>query len=253
MYLMYVDESGDVGLLGSPTRYFVLVGLVVHELHWREALDKLVEFRQLLKTRWSIRLRDEIHAGPLLTRPGDLARIAKHERLEILRRYADWLANMPYLNIISVVVDKQNRPAGADVFEFAWRTLIQRFENTITHGNFPGPAGVPSMGMLFPDRSDEKKLNGLLKKMRKYNPIPHQGNSGFKDVPIQYVIEDANFRNSEHSYFIQSADVVAYLLFQHLSPSAYVMRKSGNNFYKRLEPVVCKVASPRDSLGIVHI
>ena len=30
---MYVDESGDVGLVGSPTRYFVLVGLVVHELH----------------------------------------------------------------------------------------------------------------------------------------------------------------------------------------------------------------------------
>jgi len=24
MYLMYVDESGDVGLNGSPTRYFVL-------------------------------------------------------------------------------------------------------------------------------------------------------------------------------------------------------------------------------------
>ena len=253
MYLMYVDESGDVGLVGSPTRYFVLVGLVVHELHWREALDKLVEFRQVLKARWAIRLRDEIHASPLLTRPGELARIPKHERLEIVRRYADWLSAMPYLNIISVVVDKQGKASGTDVFESAWRSLIQRFENTISHGNFTGPAGVPSMGMLFPDRSDEKKLNGLIKKMRKYNPVPHQGNVGFRDMPIQYVIEDANFRNSEHSYFIQSADVVAYLLFQHLSPSAYVMRKSGNNFYKRLEPVLCKVASPRDPLGIVRM
>ena len=32
MFLMYVDESGDAGLVGSPTRYFVLTGLVVHEL-----------------------------------------------------------------------------------------------------------------------------------------------------------------------------------------------------------------------------
>jgi len=250
---MYVDESGDVGLVGSPTQYFVLVGLVVHELYWHEAMAKLVELRHLLKARWSIRLRDEIHAGPLLTRPGDLARIAKHERLEILRRYADWLATMSYLRIISVVVDKRSKPSGVDIFESAWRTLIQRFENTISYGNFPGPAGLPSMGMLFPDRSDEKKLNGLLKKMRNYNPVPHMGHGGVRDLPIQYVIEDANFRNSEHSYFIQSADVVAYLLYQHLSPSAYIVRKSGNNFFKRLEPVLCKVASPRDPLGIVRV
>ena len=32
MYLMYVDESGDSGLVNSPTRYFVLTGMVVHEL-----------------------------------------------------------------------------------------------------------------------------------------------------------------------------------------------------------------------------
>jgi len=253
MYLMYVDESGDVGLAGSPTRHFVLVGLVVHELHWHDALDKLVEFRQVLKARWSIRLRDEIHAGPLITRPGELARIAKHERLEILRRYADWLSAMPYLRIISVVVDKHSKPADTDIFESAWRALIQRFENTISHGNFPGPTEIRSMGMLFPDRSDEKKLNTLLKKMRKYNPIPYQGNAGYRDLPLQCVIEDANFRSSEHSYFIQSADVVAYLLYQYLSPSAYMLRKSGHNFYKRFEPVLCKVASPRDPLGLVRI
>jgi hypothetical protein len=32
MYLLYVDESGDVGLDGSPGRYFALSGFVVHEL-----------------------------------------------------------------------------------------------------------------------------------------------------------------------------------------------------------------------------
>jgi len=29
---MYVDESGDPGLVGSPTEHFLLTGLVVHEL-----------------------------------------------------------------------------------------------------------------------------------------------------------------------------------------------------------------------------
>jgi len=253
MYLMYVDESGDVGLEGSPTRYFVLSGLVVHELHWHSVYEKLIEFRRNLKAKWGIRLRDEIHASPLLAHPGELARIPKHERLAILRHYADLLASMPYVNIITVAVDKTSKTAGTDIFELAWKALIQRFENTLGNDNFPGPKGQKNMGMLFPDRSDEKKLNALMKKMRIYNPIPYRGNGGYRDAPIQFVIEDANFRDSGHSYFIQSIDVVAYLLYQHLTPSTYVRKKSANNFFARLDPVLCKVAAPRDPLGIVRL
>jgi len=32
LYLLYVDESGDTGLTGSQSRYFILSGFVVHEL-----------------------------------------------------------------------------------------------------------------------------------------------------------------------------------------------------------------------------
>jgi hypothetical protein len=45
MYMMYVDESGDPGMTGSPTRYFVLSGVVVHELGWRDYLEQLLDFR----------------------------------------------------------------------------------------------------------------------------------------------------------------------------------------------------------------
>jgi Protein of unknown function (DUF3800) len=39
MYLMYVDESGDPGLNNSPTRYFTLTGMVVHEQRWHETVN----------------------------------------------------------------------------------------------------------------------------------------------------------------------------------------------------------------------
>ena len=42
MYLMYVDESGDTGLVNSPTAYFVLSGIIVHESNWRQFLNHLV-------------------------------------------------------------------------------------------------------------------------------------------------------------------------------------------------------------------
>ena len=111
MYLMYADESGDIGLTGSPTRYFVLTGLVLHELRWRQTLDELIAFRRELKADFGLKLREEIHASPMLSKPGNLVRIPKHQRLEILRRYADKLASMPDLSLICVVVDKANKPA----------------------------------------------------------------------------------------------------------------------------------------------
>ena len=52
MYLLYVDESGDIGLDNSPTNYFCLSGLVVHELRWDATLAAVVSFFfQVLKIR----------------------------------------------------------------------------------------------------------------------------------------------------------------------------------------------------------
>ena len=95
MFLMYVDESGDVGMSPkSPSRYFVLSGLVVHELRWADYLDQLINFRRALKAKFGFRLREEFHASQLINTPGALGRIKKHDRLEILRLYADQLAQM---------------------------------------------------------------------------------------------------------------------------------------------------------------
>lgn len=253
MYMMYVDESGDVGLVGSPTRYFVLTGLVIHELRWKQTQEELLIFRKELKQKFGLRLRDEIHASPLISRPGELARIPKQHRLEILRRYADKLDSMPHVSLINVVVDKQSKTLGTDIFELAWKGLIQRFENTIAYQNFPGPKNSDDMGLLFPDMSDAKKLNGLLRKMRAHNPVPNATSLGYRNLRLMHVIEDANFRDSAHSYFIQSVDVAAYLLYQQLSPSAYMKKKSGQNYFGRMNSILCKAASKNDPQGIVRL
>ena len=117
----------DVGLVNSPTRYFVLVGLVLHELRWQQTKDELINFRRDLKQQFGLRLREEIHASHMISHPGTLTRIPKHHRLEILRRHADKLAAMPDLSLVCVMVDKQGKAANYNVFEQAWQTLIQRF------------------------------------------------------------------------------------------------------------------------------
>jgi hypothetical protein len=253
MYLMYVDESGDVGLVNSRTRYFILVGLVLHELRWQQTLEELQAFRRQLKADYGLKLREEIHASHLITRPGDLARIKKHHRLEILRRYADKLAGMSDVSLLCVVVDKEGKPPDYDVFESAWQALIQRFENTLAHRNFAGPRNPDDMGMIFPDNSDRKKLDALLRKMRAFNPVPNQQGAGYRNLLVRNVIEDPNYRDSALSYFVQSVDVAAYLLYQQEQPSAYFKRVSGKNYFTRLDAILCKVAAPRDPQGIVRL
>lgn len=252
---MYVDESGDVGMEKSPTRYFALTGLVLHELRWREYLNQLIAFRRRMRDHFGLKLREELHSSQLITRPGSLLRIKRHDRLTIIRFFANELASMGDLNVINIVVDKEGKQPDYDVFGMAWRALIQRFENTMSHRNFSGPANPDDRGILLPDHTDDKKLVQLLRRMRQYNPVPNQPQHGmgYRNLTLAKIIEDPNFRDSRHSYFIQAVDLAAYLLYQFVAPNAYIRKMGATNYLTRLEPILCKVASPKDHHGIVRL
>jgi hypothetical protein len=140
MYLMYVDESEDSGLTGSPTTHFALSGLVVHENQWRSLTDKLAAFRKAMRSAHGLPLREEIHASQMIRR-SPVPEMKRHVRLAILRNFLDELAKQNCVSITNVIVAKANKPAGYDVFGNAWQALFQRFENTIKYGNFPGGLG----------------------------------------------------------------------------------------------------------------
>jgi hypothetical protein len=162
---------------------------------------------------------------------------------------------MPDLSIINVVVDKNGKPPTYDVIDMAWKALIQRFSNTMSYRNFPGPANADERGMVIPDMSEVKKITGVLRKMRRYNPVPNQPThgAGYRNLLISNLVEDPYFKDSEHSYFIQAADLAAFLLYQSISPSSYFKKKSAQNYFRRLDPVLCKVAATADPDGIVRL
>lgn len=246
---MYVDESGDKGLIGSPTRYFVLSGLVVHELRWHDTLNALIAFRRRMRAAFGLKLREEIHSGSMLTRPGPLVRIRRNDRLAIIRHLLDELAAIGHITLINVRVDKLGKPAGYDPFTKGWEALIQRFENTINRRNFAGPSNPDDKGLIFCDDTDGRALRHLYRRMRTHNPIPNQFGAGYRQAPLVRIVEDPNNRDSEHSYFIQAADASAFALYQWYCPSAYVRNKGARKYFERLAPILCKVASPRHQFG----
>jgi hypothetical protein len=255
MYLMYIDESGDTGLVNSPTRYFALSGFIFHELRWTQYLDQIIAFRRRVKQKFGLKLREEIHASELLANPGPLMRIPKHERLAIIRMFADEIATMTDASVINILVDKTGKAPTYDVFEASWTVLLQRFENTIQHHNFPGPSNPDERGIVFPDNTDVPKLTALVRRLRRYNPVPNQTRfgAGYRNIQLQYVVEDPNFRDSRQSYFVQAADLCAFVLYQFTQPSKYVRKKSAQNYFRRLTPILCKHASSSDPDGIVRL
>ncbi len=253
MFLLYVDESGDVGLVNSPTKYFVLSGLVLHELRWLETLDRIVDFRRQLHNHYGLKLREEIHASNFIHRPGDLARVPKSLRLRLLRDVLDFEASLPDVNVINVIVDKDRHQPGYDVFGQAWARLFQRFHNTLAYRNFPGPQNPQDLGLLIVDQTAEVPLRLVLRRMRRFNPVPGMQGLPTRQIPVTTLVEDPNHRDSLHSYFIQLADVNAYFLFQKHQPCKYVRIKGARNYFDRLDPVLCKVAAQNDRQGVVRL
>lgn len=253
MYFMYVDESGDPGLNGSPSPIFVLTGVVVNEQHWNDARSAMLSFRQRMRSSFGLKLREEIHSAKFITNPGSLVRIKRNDRLTILRHFANELGALPYLSIINVVVRKQGKPDGYDVYGKAWQALVQRFENTLSYANFPGPNAAKEWGMVFADGQPSATLTAMFRRMRAYNPVPNMIGGGYRNLMISRVIEDPSFRDSAHSMFIQAADLAAFLLYQKEQPNAYMRKSGGQSYLARLAPVLCRQASPRDPFGVVRL
>lgn len=251
MYLMYVDESGDCGLTNSPSKYFVLSAIVIHELRWRTVIKSLAEFKRELKKLKGIKIREEIHCHELISNPGKLARIKRHERLDIIKRSINWIGAQTDINVMSVVVNKEGKQS--DVFEMGWNTLLMRFENTINYKNFNGGRQDKSddVGMVIADNTDVHKLRLLQRKMRHINFTPSKFGTTDRDLRIKFIIEDPVFRDSQDSLLHQMTDVLAYSLKQKYAPNSYMKSKAATDLYSRLPNVVKKIS--RLNNGIVEI
>ena len=178
--------------------------------------------------------------------------MARHVRLAILRNLLDELAQMNFISVTNVIVQKAGKPAGYDVFENAWRALFQRFENTLKSGNFPGSHRT-DYGLVLTDATNGRALQIMVRKMAVYNPVPHMPWFGFghRNLPLIRIIEDPYPKDSKDSYFIQACDVCAYFLLQRFKPNSFIKRMGAQNYLHRLGPILNRKASYANPQGIV--
>src|SRR5690606_30311585 len=100
----------------------------------------------------------------------------------------------------------------------------------------------------------------VARRSKVWNPVGSQfgaweGGASFKNIPNDRLVEDPVFKASHQSYFLQSADFIAFaLLKSEVAPTPHVARYRLQTVYDEIEPLCVKEASRRDpsGLGIVR-
>ncbi|SKB81971.1 DUF3800 domain-containing protein [Dyadobacter psychrophilus] len=196
-------------------------------------------------------MTEEIHASVFINgNPNLRAGISKNHKILILRECLRFLNTRSEISIVTVRIEK-NSDYTNDVFEFAWKLLIQRIDNTLKAGNFPGKLKADK-GLIITDNTDEIKLRKLLRKMRRFNFVPSKFGRASIDAKITSIIEDPVSRDSKSSYIHQMADVVCYFARQYYEPNKTIRKKGLRNFYiANLGNVLNPNISPRNTVNYI--
>jgi hypothetical protein len=244
---MYVDESGDPGTHPYSSPHYILSGLVVSQNEWDTYLIRLKAFRKNIKNKYGLNQRTEVHTAELIrvNQLVEYKKIFKTKRIEIIKDYCSQIpiifSTATVINICLKISDFPNQ----DIFELAWKRLLQRYDTFLKKT-------ASDKGIIVADDTDSNKLMALQRKMRIYNPTPSHFNKEPYNAPIDNILEDTFSRHSHHSYFLQTADVIAHTLYRKEFPKGSLKKYGLENQFQKLEPILLKNASKTDEYGIVR-
>lgn len=208
MWLAYIDETGDPGSLDKQgaSACYGLGCVLLHVKDWPAGYDKIVQFRRLLRDRLGVNVRWELKANYLIRNSGPLRalKLTPQDRRWIYREH---LRLLDEINAwaFAVVVDKAelaSRNKSDDYFHIAWETLMQRLERTLREWDEPI--------MIIHDEGENDAIRKEARKARKYLTAGKKFGSGQFRMSFPQLIDDPIPRNSQHSYMLQLADLVAY-------------------------------------------
>lgn len=211
MYLAYLDESGDDGWPETSSPLFVQSAVYLHHRHWKSAFEATRAFRRQLAATGRLPFDVELHTRELFLNkdPYHGLKIPPAERLALL---ADFCRHFALIEVkcINVVIHKAAIPAGSEynVLDTALKYLIQRLENDLrpTDDRF----------MLITDEGRVGKMRSTARRIQRFNPVPSKFGTDTRNQEIKMLIEDPLPKKSHESYFIQFADLAAFLVHLHM-------------------------------------
>jgi len=248
--LAYIDESGNTGdVTGGGSLTYTLGCVLIDADRWPSAFDDMLAFRRRLRETFGVPMRAEIKANYLLRNSGDLrpVNLGPGARQIIYRAHMRVLRDLP-ARAFAVVVDKRSRqlpPAG--YFDQAWEGMLQRLERTSTKEG--------ATFAVIHDEGEDDAIRRWVRRSRRYLTAGSAYGTGGFQLSANLLVDDPVSRRSQHSYFIQLADLVAYAAFRAVvPPGAAVARVCPDATWDEIGPATHTAVSglkPRSKPGIV--
>jgi hypothetical protein len=209
MYLLYVDESGDGGMLPGSSRYLVLAGAAMHEGQWK----KLTSSFDLLQQSCFPQAGNpvELHASEIRSGRKSFRGMPPVQRVRLLQDgYGIVSGTRQGLVLFAAIIDKQ-----ALMYKYSGRVdpYERAFEGLCTMFNFflqrmQTKTGTVLRGIVVFDEcrpSLTKEIRRLLAQFQ---------SGGTRWAVMTNLIETAFFFDSRTSRLMQVADFTAYAVYR---------------------------------------
>ncbi len=238
MHIFYIDDSYDQELC-----VFSALALPVDQ--GQQAYKQVRDWWQSLQRTFGIDTQKELHAWKFVSgrgRPSERI-ITKSERATIFHDGLKMIAKLPGARIFNVIFPKKDD-------ERAFARLLSRINRTLQAWG--------SHGILICDRGKDEAYTKLTRRLGTYNPIPDRSGikSGaglaYRNFPIDRIIEDPFFKNSDQSYFIQLVDFAAYALLRRERPIPSRNKYEIHIAFNHLAEILAREASRKDIEGIIR-
>jgi Protein of unknown function (DUF3800) len=210
MHLVYYDESGDDGFPAYASPLFVLSAVYCPALDWRENFDIIAGFRRQLSKDFNLPFQLEIHTRELLLnkKPYAPLQMTGAERTEIIIRFCQLAAQLSLRAISTVVIKPWIKNTQFPVLDRALSYSVNRIETDLGGSS-------ANRFLIITDDGRVAKMRSTTRRMQKINYVPSQFENAPYKKEIRHLIEDPLPKDSRESYFIQLADMLAFLFYAH--------------------------------------
>lgn len=229
-FLAYIDEAED-----PDSNLCVFSALLVRVHEWKLTFDELKKLRKELETSDGLYVTGEWHARDFVTgrsyiSPKDRP-VMKGRRAELFKKILHWIAEMPSMSVVNALYPY--RDVAGDLQRLAaLRALTIGINRTMQ--------AREAYALLVCDAGHERDYR---------NEVRALAEAG----TIEWIVEDAFFKSSEHSFFIQLADFCGYALLRREAPTPVITTYGSDQAFAQLGQalVVAEIDVP-DPDGVIR-
>jgi hypothetical protein len=216
MELFFIDESGDNGFAPGSTEFFVLAGLSIEAIYWKEYFWKIAELKKEIAKKYGLRF-SEFKAADIFQHRGAFFNTitTKENLLNIYIQLIDLIC-LPSVHLFAVIKNKQDfrkyygthtqkkilmKQFSKDI----WNSILLMYDEFLYKKSLDRKTSQTAIVYSDNNPGQERLIRSTIREFaRRYDT-----QSLFPEAGI---IEDVVFKDSKSSPLIQLADVLAFSL-----------------------------------------